>query len=236
MNSYDNLFAKTNRHGYIGLSLDHNRKPRQFILLETSAARRYAGFIMMKRDLDRVLDAIKRLFEITNPIIIQQSLFFFAIVTYAKCFTSNQAKRPSLDAKDIFKKADVVLKKEHDHIIGLRNGYVAHAGDELDRCAVVATVVDIGIGVGFDVNCQLSQPINMTPKLGDFQALCEFVIQALEVKIDRSFKQVMDYVVQIEEEEFNEIVITPNEAELYKLVASDQQNSGSDNSMVFVKV
>jgi len=223
MIQYSNLFTKTEKQEYIRLALDQHGNARQFILLETPEAKRYAGFTMMVRDIDLVLQAINQVSDSKHPIIIQQSLFFFAVVTYAKSFASNESNRPKLEPGDIFKNADASLKDEHDHIMRLRNGYVAHAGAELDRCLVVGTVVDISFAIGFDVGCQLSQPINMTPKLADFQKLCEFVKSAVAIKVERSLNQVMEYATKLEEEEFEKVVRTPVKDNLYKLVKSDKE-------------
>ena len=220
MINYANLFIKTESNNYIRLALDHSGNPRQYIILETPEAKRYAGYTMMNRDIDLVLEAIDQLLDAKQPILIQQSLFFFAVITYAKSYVSNEANRPKLEATEVFKNAEQTLKEEHKHIMDLRNGYVAHAGAELDRAAVVATVVDFGIAVGFDVRCQLSQPFNMSPKLGDFKSLSKFVKSAITIKLERSLRQVMEYAIVLEEEEFEKLVNTPDKDKLYKLVES----------------
>ena len=236
MIQYSNLFTKTEKQEYVRLALDQHGSARQYILLETPEAKRYAGFTMMVRDIDLVIQAIGQLADSKLPVILQQSLFFFAVVTYAKSFASNESGRPKLESSDIFKDADTLLKEEHDHVMRLRNGYVAHAGAELDRCLVVGTVVDMGFAVGFDINCQLSQPFNMTPKLADFQKLCEFVKTIVSIKVDRSLNQVMEYATNLNEEAFEKVVKTPARDELYKLVASENSLKEGVQNFEFVKI
>ena len=236
MINYNNLFAKIDKGKMIRLSLNEHEFIRDFMLIETPEAKRFAGFLSMNKDLDLVLDSINQMTSYEHSLIIQQSLMFFAIVTYAKCFTSNDGTRPSLDFNNIFRDADQSLKNEHNRIINLRNGYIAHAGDEFDHCHIVGTVVASGsTTLGIDINCQLSHVVTMTPKLNDFKDLCLHVQKEIKLKSDKAFQKVFENTGNLEDSEIENLTYKFDKDELYAMVESEDATPSGSVRYGFVK-
>lgn len=221
MIGYNNLFAKTTDGKMIRLSLNEHGFIRNFMLIETAEAKRFAGFTLIKKDLDLVLESIEQMASYEYKLIVQQSLMFFSIVTYAKCFTQNEGARPSLNFDDVFKGAEQKLIGEHERIMNLRNGYIAHAGNEFDRCNIVGTVVASGwVNLGIDINCQLSHVVTMTPKLEEFKNLCLYIQEAVKKKSDKAFQRVTENTSNLEDDEINNLLYKIDRDELYKMVES----------------
>ena len=236
MISYSNLFVKANNGKWIRLSLNEHELIRPFMLIDTPEAKRFAGFILMNKDIDLVLEAIDQMANYENSLIIQQSLMFFAVVTYAKCFTTNDGSRPSLDVNYIFKESDQVLKEEHDRIINLRNSYVAHAGNEFDHCTVVGTIVASGnTAIGIDINCQLAHAVNMPFKLDDFKNLCLHLKKEIKLKCDKVFGKVMENTSNLEAVEIQKQLFDFDSNEVYKMVESDEASPAGSKRYDFIK-
>lgn len=236
MINYNNLFVKANNGKWIRLSLNEHKFIRPFMFIDTPEAKRFAGFALMNKDIDLVLEAIDEMGNYDNSLIIQQSLMFFAIVTYAKCFTTNNGTRPSLDFNNIFKEAQQSLKEEHAQIINLRNGYVAHAGDEFDHCTVIGTIIATGDrATGIDVNCQLSHAVNMPLKLDDFRNLCLFLKNGIKLKSDKVFHKVMDDTSNLEAAEIKKRLFDFDSNEVYKMVQSKETLQSAFKRYNFVK-
>ena len=182
---------------YIKVQPDKSGNPEKFIIIDTPVSKRYAGFLMMVRDLDLVIKAIEEL-KNNEVSLIQQSLLFFAITSYAKCFIKNEGNRPSLQANKIFKNAPIELKEEHDRILTMRNAYVAHAGNELDKCFVTGSLNSIqGFPYFTGIYAQLQHAINMTPKLNDFLSLSAYVKNICCEKADDAYLKLQEDLLNV---------------------------------------
>lgn len=236
MINYNNLFIKNDKGIMIRLSVNEEGLIRAFMFINTPEAKRFAGFTLMNKDIDLVLDAIEQMGNYNNSLIIQQSVMFFAVATYCKCFTKNNGTRPSLDYNDIFKDCDQVLKDEHHKIVNLRNGYVAHAGDEFDHCMVVGTLVTSGdTAVAVDINCQLSHAVTMPPNLNNFKDLCFYLKKQIKVKADKVSEKVMENTTNLEAEEIEKLLYQFDENEVYKMVESAEASPMGSVRYDFIK-
>jgi len=225
MTDKDNLHIKIESEGFIRASLDQNGKPRKFIIIKTPESKRFESYVMINRDLDLVIEAIGDLKLINKPII-QQSLLFFSIVTYAKTFTSNNGTRSTLNFDDIFKGATEEVKNEHNRIMDLRNGYVAHAGSLYDNCLTIGTIFELNNTIiGIDVNSKLTHAVNMPPKLNDFALLCSYVKDKVLIKVSKSQKKLFDYVSNLEGNELFGMIIMPTEANMYTMIEVENNSS-----------
>lgn len=207
----ENTYYKNESGDFIKLLIDENGIPKDFISFKTKLAKQYGGYIMIKKDINLVIEAINALHDVRQPMIIQQSLLFYSIVTYGKCFIKNDGNRPSLEYKDIFKDADKEYVDEHIRIMDIRNDYVAHAGSKFDKCHVIGTIYPIGI----DINSQLSYMINMPPKLEDFKRLCEYLLSLLEIKIQNALRGIFTSLQSLDLGELNKLITKPSAENMY---------------------
>jgi len=186
-------YIKLENGAYCRLYKDENGRPRGYIELKSHNAKLYAGYILIRKDLELIIEAISQLKSNNNNKITSQSLSFFSIVTYAKCFTSNSGRGPSLNFKAVFKIAENELTIEHERILSLRNDYVAHAGNSFEKCAITGTInMEIG---GMHLEGNLLYVTNIGT-LDIFLKLCEYVklyvqdkIKDFESKIFKDFQE-----------------------------------------------
>lgn len=226
---YVNLFAKLADGRMIRLSLNEHKRIRKFVLLDTAEAKRFAGLSLMNKDIDLLLEAIDEMKNLTHSPIIQQSLMFFAVITYGKLFTSNESGRPKLDFNDIFRHASESLKEEHVRITHMRNGYIAHAGSDFDQGHVVGTVVG---GIGFDLHCQMSHVMTITPTLDAFTSLCLYVQAEVKKKTEKALQKVQAYLSNLNENEIENLLDQIQIMSLYSMEAPNKNDLDKSNRSI----
>ncbi|WPV01650.1 hypothetical protein SNE26_07670 [Mucilaginibacter sp. cycad4] len=176
---------------------------------------------MMNKDIDLLLESIKEMEDLGHSSIIQQSLMFFSVITYAKLYASNEGGRSKLDYNDVFKSAPQSLKDEHARMIDLRNGYIAHAGSDFDLGHVVGTVVGT---IGIDLHCQMSHVMTMTPNLEDFRSLCLYVQEQVKKKIEKASARVQAYLSNLKREEIANLLARIEIQGYYSMEAPEGEN------------
>ena len=237
MIKYDNVFIKVDNDTYLRLSLDEYGIARKFIIIDTPEAKRFAGFMMMSRDIDLVIEAINQLEDPKQPIIVQQSLLFFVIIAYSKCFTINNGNRPSLNFTDIFKDTHNHFVNEHNKIMNMRNGYVAHAGSGFDKCIITGTIVESrGTIIGIDVNSQFTYAVNIPTKLSDFKDLCLFLKDKIKIKSDKVWNKITDHTSNLTGSDLVKIMIKPNISELYRMAETGEPSPDGSKHYDFIKL
>lgn len=126
--------------GYVGVKAYRDHQPAPFAVLKTKLARRFSAFGLIKKDLDLIKQNLRLLQDGVTDQTIKQSLSFFAVVTYGKCFAQAEGRGVKLEIETI-KDLPEELKKEHQQLINQRNKYVAHAGGEgWEQNAIVAAI------------------------------------------------------------------------------------------------
>jgi hypothetical protein len=183
-------FVITKDGTYLRPSYDENGNQRRVIILKTHKAKTFAAYNLINKDLDLILSALTSLKE-TDLLIIKQSILFFAVISYGKCFVSNNGRGTSLQIEKIFKEADSSLKETHKKNINLRMDYVAHAGNLFEKCAVTATLYyeklhsnspEILDGISIDANMLYLSAISKK-SIADFINLCKYVKAHVENKL-----------------------------------------------------
>lgn len=115
--------------GYVRVLSDRWNRPLPFTVLKSKLAKRFSALGLIKKDLDLVKENLRLLQEGVDNKIIKQSLSFFAVVTYAKCFAQAEGRGVKLDITAIKDIPDAV-REEHERLLKQRNQYVAHGGGE----------------------------------------------------------------------------------------------------------
>jgi len=227
--SNEQKYIRLENGAYYRLYKDVNGNPRGYIELKSHNAKLYAGYILIRKDLELVIEAISQLKSNNNSKITSQSLSFFSIVTYSKCFASNSGRGPSLNFREVFKAAGDELTIEHNRILNLRNDYVAHAGNSFERCVITGTIImEIG---GMHLEGNLSYVTNIGT-LDVFLKLCEYVqlfvqgkIKVFENKIFKDFQKLSyeQIMAQTKLPELNQLFVLEkdlNDTELESFVFS----------------
>jgi hypothetical protein len=219
-------YVKLDNGAYLRVSMDENGNPRGFIDFKTPHAKQYAAYILINKDLNLVVEALSHLRSSDNLQIINQSLSFFSVITYSKCFTENTGRGTSLNSGEVFKGANEELIAEHKRILNLRNDYVAHAGSGFERCAVTGTIfMEIG---GINLEGNLSYVTNIEHNLDTFFKLCEYVKIHVEMKISVFQKKLFEYFKSLNFEEIMEQTKFPEISQPYILEKeSTKMNSES---------
>jgi len=107
-----------------------NGKSASLVVLKSKLAKQYAGFRLIKKDLlivKKALESLKLTAFDGNSTIVKQSLSFYAVINYAKCFTQSDGRGTRLKEPDALIYADQDQKNMHETIMRLRNKYVAHS-------------------------------------------------------------------------------------------------------------
>jgi hypothetical protein len=125
------IFWYQQASGYIRIDLDDKGLPKLVYILETPMAKKYSGLTPILKDLKNVKEAINDLHHTKlsgRSSIVKQSLSFYSVITYGKCFAEAKGRGTQLNQADALKYATPEQSLEHDKIIDQRNNYVAHSG------------------------------------------------------------------------------------------------------------
>lgn len=125
------IFWSEQAKAYIRADLDDKGVPKLIYHIDTPKAKKYSGFRLILKDLLTVKEIIATLRpEQFNGVssTVKQSLSFYAIITYGKCFAEASGRGTQLNKTDALKYATKEQSDEHIRIIDQRNNYVAHGG------------------------------------------------------------------------------------------------------------
>lgn len=226
------IYAKLSNGTYVRIVPDETGKLQRFMNLKNKDSKLYAAYILMKKDLELVTESLLQLDREKFPTIINQSLSFFAIITYSKCFTSNNGRGTSLNTGDVFKNADESLLAEHKRILELRNEYVAHAGSTYEKCTVTVALNEI-TGI-MKLESSLAYVNNIQPNTDTFITLITYLQAYLERKINIFQGRIFEYLQTLTYEELMAQSIEPDANEFYVLQKETTEN-GSE-TFVFQKM
>lgn len=201
-----------------------NGKPLRVIILKSKKAEVYASYSLINKDLDLVIEALSALKKDDSEII-KQSITFFAIINYAKCFVSNTGGRTRLNSKALFKDADDIIKVAHEANINLRMDYVAHAGKDFEKCAITATLYPSNnqhntnedlFGFRIIANMTFVSSLNTVSSLNgqsipEFIDLCNYVKSHVRTKLNALESQLQEEVHNLGYEELIKRSIIPVE-------------------------
>ena len=222
-------YIKLENGAFLRISIDEKGNPRRFIEFKTQHAKQYAAYILINKDLDLIIEALSQLKSGKNIPIINQSLSFFSIITYSKCFTANTGRGTSLNFNEVFKIADEELRAEHNRILNLRNDYVAHAGSDFEKCAVTGTIFMEEGGMHLEGN--LSYVTNIGGNTDTFFKLCEYVKIHVESKINVFQKKIFEYFQSLT---FEEIMVKTSLPEIDQFyILEKESNEINSESYIF---
>jgi hypothetical protein len=119
-----------------------------------------------------------------EQVLLAQSLFRNAIISYCKCFASAAPGRITLDRNTVFKGHDV-LKGKHERMVVIRNTFAAHNGEN-DLDTATLAVKETGNAFLIRHTYTLTTPLN---EYGDYREVLEhcgnYVVIAINRYLDR---------------------------------------------------
>ena len=159
-------------------------------ILNSKAAKHYAGLSLIENDLQTLLGFIELMEIHENDIKYGKeahSSFFSFVILYGKLFARAKGRKMKLNEKKHLKDANQFLKKIHKEIIETRNNYVAHGG--------TTTKEQVNIFLLWDPDPTLIKAIGITPGILKSIAfdqknikiaknLINFLLQKLNKEID----------------------------------------------------
>ena len=116
---------------WLAITTDSNRLC-PYVVLQGPIFRRLSAYHLIRKDLNFSETALLKLKDLHNTNadrLVLQSLWFFAAVSYGKCFVSAEGRGVKLEKRDVFKGANRKLIETHDMIMHERHQYISHAGD-----------------------------------------------------------------------------------------------------------
>lgn len=179
----------------------------EIYLIETHLAKQCSGFGLILKDLYAVLDTIeylKAIETINFPQIVKQSLTFYAVITYGKCFAdASQGRGTKLEKKDAIEKKNPELLSVHEEIINLRNNYVAHGALKgHEHNPIVASLnPDLGNKKIIEVYDNVGFLVDIDSLLNDFEELVKVVISYVEEKRFVKLEKIKEELSSIDIEE-----------------------------------
>lgn len=100
-----------------------------YVVAEGKIAKRVSGYYSIYGDLKEAKAMLSFIEDNpTIPLIVKGSMFKAFIAQYAKCFTQAWGRGVKLDSDKVFKDNEELLK-EHIGLMGIRDNYIAHAGE-----------------------------------------------------------------------------------------------------------
>lgn len=195
------VFWSEQAKGYVRVELDDNGLIKLIYHIDTPKAKQYSGFRLILKDLLNVKEVITTLRpEQFNGVssIIKQSLSFYAIITYGKCFAEAKGRGTQLNKTDALKYATKEQLEEHDRIIDQRNNYVAHGGLKgYEHNPVVVSLDRDKMNKGqFEIYDNLMGLVDIDSQLNNFEGLVDAVIKYVREKcislLEKIKKEVTD--------------------------------------------
>jgi hypothetical protein len=174
-----------------------NGEALPFALVDSPVARRINGLVLIRKDLQFSASALETL--IAQPkkaemLIVRQSLWYAAIVTYAKCFVDADGRGMRLQSRSVFKSDAEKLTKIHEWMMGLRHSYIAHAGqnDEEEVHTWIALAADTSkkafVANYHNMELSLSIPDHAAE---EYLRTIRFVLQHIEALLDKAYPALM---------------------------------------------
>lgn len=186
-------FWNEESRGFIRIEKIGTQYPRIYIL-QSPTSKNFAGLRLILKDLKTVLRIIQELksMSLSSGSIVKQSLSFYSVVTYGKCFAQADGRGVKLDSKEILKLAPIELISEHKRIIDQRNNYVAHGGLKgYEHNPVVAILSpDLENKKILGIQDNMMSLVDIDSQLLNFENLTNFLIDKLELKITKQYRNI----------------------------------------------
>jgi len=189
-------------------------KPLLVTYLDDKIAKGYSGYRLILKDLHVVKQALDSLEQIRNApaSIVKQSLSFYAIVTYAKCFTQADGRGIKLDKSSALSKCSNPEKIEHNRIMDQRHNYVAHGGlAGYEHNPLVVTLnPNLNDKKIINIHDNVMGLVDIDSQLDNFQLLTATVTKFVTNKCETLIKKIERNIHEIDLDKLYEKAIDPS--------------------------
>ncbi|MCZ6485208.1 MAG: hypothetical protein O6826_05885 [Acidobacteria bacterium] len=214
-----------------------------YIALNSPMYNRLSALHLIRKDLEFAIAALEKLKELGNEGIydvVKQSLWYSAVVSYAKCFTQAEGRRVRLHAKQVFKDVDKSLIESHEEIMHQRHEYISHAGDttfeQADTMLALSPDLDKKEIFGFYHSMSLILGIRQ-PTIDFYICLVKHVHTYIERALDKAFPAALNEVGKTSVGEWYEKATYPLENIPARALETNlEAPSGEAVYEIFVKV
>ena len=173
--------------GFAQVKMKDGDKPLFMVPLVNKIAKRFSAFGLMIKDMELVLEALNQLKSGKLDQLHKQSLSFFAIVTYAKCYTEAHGRGSQLQDKDALQFASAEAKTEHARIMEQRHNYVAHGGLKGYEENAIVAYVDPETEKIVLIEPNIVYLVDIDSQLDNFISLAKTVLQYLHIGTQETF-------------------------------------------------
>lgn len=126
--------------------------------------------------------------------IIMVALWKSAIVTYGKCFTNADDGGPKLEVRDCFKSHEHFIPI-HDSLMSVRNGFIAHRGDNEFEETVMFIKVNRNDPKDITYSLKsLRAGTSSFPDLVNYLNVIEHLQQQVEAKIQKQINKIHEHL------------------------------------------
>lgn len=149
------------------------------------------SYMLIREDLNHIHYLTERLVKLKSKEMPDErhntGLWYAVIIIYGKCFTSNNGGMSKLE-KSLFDTAPKGLIETSEHLLDLRNSFVAHRDDTEKEQALVFLKIPKGEQLTDDAQYQISSAKMPSPgieALKMYLALFSYLIEEVERKISK---------------------------------------------------
>jgi hypothetical protein len=216
----DTIYIYLEDIGHVRVCTDENNNILPIGIVKSHLADQYSGYGLIEKDIALCIKSLDTLTFLNLPVddITSQSLWFFFIITYAKCFSKGEGRKIKLD-KNSLQYYNEAEKKGHKEIIDLRNKYVSHSGFSIfEKNPIALTRIITGNGSILKLYDNLVYMSTLVMQYHLYSEMLRGLLKyVLEKKIKLKDKLYEEVSKNYDEDEFNRCSILPNSKELIKV-------------------
>lgn len=182
------LYYYVHDEGYVRVVIDTAGTLVPLVVLKTATAKRFSALALIKKDINLIKETLSLLEHGVSHKMVKQSLSFFAIVTYGKCYAQAKGRGLSLNI-DAVKDIPKEVKDEHHRLIQQRNQYVAHSdGQGWEQNPIVASL-DMVSTCYHEIYENIIYLNDIDSQLKNFQLLVAFVEDYIDGQLRRTYNR-----------------------------------------------
>ncbi len=177
-------------------SINQENPETENYLVPEEVSRKARSLMSIKSDLGDAHYLIQQLSVMllmhTGDGMIMTALWKAAIITYGKCFTSSDDGQGKLEAKECFKDIPYFIGA-HNSLMSIRNGYIAHRGDNEFEETVLFVKIDKNHPEETTYAMKSFRAANSSfPNMVDYLNVIEHLQQFVEKRIKKNLQKIHD--------------------------------------------
>lgn len=209
--------------------VDSNKgNPHYIYPIQTKISKQYSGFRLILKDLTSIKEAINELRKTDYQgmhSIVKQSLSFYSVITYGKCFAQADERSTRLHKSQALKYVEAKAQIEHDIIIEQRNQYIAHASSiKYESNPIVASLnKDLENKKIIKIYDNILSLVDIDSQLENFDILIEGIIKYVKEKYTELMAKIDAELKEIPIEQLYKYAIDPIKLEGFEIKTKDKE-------------